>query len=488
MSIQEQVKIVNTDVVVAGGGPAGLGAAIAAARNGAKVILIEKAENLGGMFTGGLVMGFHGMRVHRNRHTVNVYQYNNWYEEQVIWGITQEIMDKLIDLGGAWGEKGRSTSCVLTDPEIVKYVVEEMCNEAGVDVWYQSLVTRPVIEQGKISGVLVENKSGQHLINAKVVIDATGDADVAARSGVPFEQGGPNGEVQPVTLTFVMAGVELDKTIAYMKENPEELHSGDIAVWDKLYHEKQPINLNGFYKLISQAFENGDYPMALGAKNPIPIFVISSVFRWGQIAEDQTFQIVDMAYNIDTTKGKDVSAALLNTRKQAMLLAQFMRKYIPGYENAYLLQTASQLGIRESRRIIGQYQLNQSDVEDGRDFEDTIARCGRAMNVHSSDGGKIGEKQGGRKWIEIKDAKTYGIPYRCLLPKEGPDNLLVVGRAISVDRIALGSVRGQPACMATGEAAGAAAALAVKNDSSVHNIDITQLQETLLRQGVKIKR
>lgn len=486
MNLDQKAIIIETDVLVAGGGPAGIGAAIAAARNGAKVILIERAENLGGMFTGGLVMGFHGMRVHRNRHTVNIYQYNNYYEEQAVWGIAQEIVDRLVEIGGAWGEKGRSTSCVLTDPEIVKFVVQEMCLEAGVDIWYQSMVTYPVVEGNRISGVFVENKSGRHLIRAKEVVDATGDADIAARSGVAFEKGGPNGEIQPVTLTFIMAGADVGKTIAYMKANPDELHSGDIEVWEKLYQENLPINLNGFYKLISKAFENGDYPLAMGAKNPIPIFVASSVFRNGRIVPDQTFQIVDMAYGVDTTKGKDVSAALQNTKKQAFLLAKFMQKYIPGYENAYLLETASQLGVRESRRIVGQYQLSQTDVLEGRDFDDAIARCGRAMNVHSSDGGKVGEAQGGRKWIEIKDGKTYGIPYRCLLPKDSPENLLVAGRAISVDRIALGSVRGQPICMATGEAAGTAAALAVKSNKTAQSLSVNDLREALVKQGVKL--
>ncbi len=486
MNWDQKAISIETDVLVAGGGPAGIGAAIAAARNGAKVILIERAENLGGMFTGGLVMGFHGMRVHRNRHTVNIYQYNNYYEEQAVWGIAQEIVDRLVEQGGAWGEKGRSTSCVLTDPEIVKFVVQEMCLEAGVDIWYQSMVTDPVVEGNRISGVYAENKSGRHLIRAKEIVDTTGDADIAARSGVAFEKGGPNGEIQPVTLTFVMAGADVGKTIAYMKANPDELHSGDIEVWEKLYQENLPVNLNGFYKLISKAFENGDYPLAMGAKNPIPIFVASSVFRNGRIVLDQTFQIVDMAYGVDTTKGKDVSAALQNTKKQVVLLARFMQKYIPGYENAYLLETASQLGVRESRRIVGQYQLSQTDVLEGRDFDDAIARCGRAMNVHSSDGGKVGEAQGGRRWIEIKDGKTYGIPYRCLLPKDSPENLLVAGRAISVDRIALGSVRGQPICMATGEAAGTAAALAVKSNQTAQSLSVNDLRKALVKQGVKL--
>ena len=486
MNTQEQIRTVETDVLVAGGGPAGFGAAIAAARNGARVILIEKAENLGGMFTGGLVMGFHGMRIHRNRHTVNVYQYNNYYENQVIRGIPQEVNDRLVEAGGAWGEKGRSTSCVLTDPEITKLVLEEFGREVGVDIWLQSLVTRPVVADGKITAILVENKSGQHLIKTKMVVDATGDADVAARSGAPYEVGGPNGEFQPITLTFITGGVDLSKTIAYLKANPEEVQSGDIKTWEELYLKNLPLNIIAFYKLINQAYNNGDYPMAEGAKNSLPFFAISSVFRWGQVVPDQTFQIADMAYNVNTTNGKEVSLAILNTRKQAMRLAKFMRKYVPGYENSYLLQTASQLGIRESRRIIGEYQLTQEDVGNGKDFEDSIARCGRAMNIHSFEGGKVGEIHGGRKWLEIKDGKTYGIPYRCLLPKAGPDNLLVVGRAISVDRAALGSVRGQPPCMATGEAAGTAAALAIKTDTSMRTLNIESLRQQLLKQDAII--
>ncbi len=486
MSILKEVSIVDADVLVVGGGPSGIGAAIAAGRNGAKVVLIEKTENLGGTFTGGLVSEFHGMRVHRNRHTLNPYQFTNYYETQAIKGIPQEIMDRLVEHGGALGEKGRSTSCVICDPEIVKFIVEEICFEAGVDIWYQTVAIEPVLEQGKIAGVKVQNKSGLHLIKTKIVVDASGDADIAARSGAPYEKGGPNGEMQPASLTFIMGGVDLAKTIKYLKDVPEDLHSGDIKVWEQLHQENKPVHLIGFGKLISKAHEIGDYPMAVGAQNPNPLFVVSSVFRWGRVVPDQTLQIIDMAYNVCPTKGKEVSRALINTRKQAMYLARFMRKYFPGYENSYLQQTASQLGIRESRRIIGQYQLTMDDVSEGRDFEDSIARCGRAMNIHSSEGGKEGEHHGGRKWLEIKDGRTYGIPYRCLLPKEGPDNLLVVGKSISVDRIALGSVRGQPACMATGEAAGTAAALAVKSNTTIRDLDIKKLREQLTKQNVII--
>ena len=189
-----------------------------------------------------------------------------------------------------------------------------------------------------------------------------------------------------------------------------------------------------------------------------------------------------MAYHVDTTSGREMTEAIINTRKQAMLMAVFMKKYIPGYEDSYLQQTASQLGIRESRRIEGQYQLTQDDVYNGRDFEDSIARCGRAMNVHSSGGGAKGERHGGRQWTEIKDAKSYGVPYRCLLPKKGANNLLVSGRCISVDKIAFGSVRGQPLCMALGQAAGTAAALSAKSDTAPVKLDIRDIQLSLSKQ------
>ncbi len=472
------------DVVVAGGGLAGVGAALAAARNGASVLLVERTQCVGGLATGGLVARLHTLRHHVDIRGKNAYQETGYQAEQVVRGITQEMADRLIDIGGAIGRKGESSSVVLFDPELMMVTLEEMLAEAGVEIWYNSQVTDADLQGNLLKSMAVDNKSGHCLVDAGVFIDATGDGDLAYFAGAEFELGRPqDGRTMPMSLVFILGNVDLRKMIDHLKEHREEYTKGDIDKWDELYRAGKPISLRGWRGSMAKAYEAGDFTLALGAQNPYPLLLMSSIVRWGKVAADELMCISDMAYGVNAVDNDQLTRAILSTRARAYMLTRFLRKYVPGFENANLLQTASQIGIRETRRIMGEYVITQDDIAEGRFFEDAIGRGGRALNVHSEVGGKEDGYPGGGLWIEPK--KPYYVPYRALVPRT-IDGLLVAGRCVSVDHIALGSLRGEPLCIVTGEAAGTAAALAVGAGVQPRNIDIGQLQKTLTKQNVDI--
>lgn len=481
---------IKKQVVVIGGGTAGFPAAVASARNGANTLLVERFQYLGGTMTGGLMLDLHTMRIHKDIRAVtsaNAFQEVGYQSKQVIRGMSMEIHDRLIDMGAAYGRKGEAASKVVFDGEAMKFLADQMVAAAGVDVWLQSLVTDVIREDKTVKGVVVENKSGRHLIEADVFVDASGDADVACLAGAPYEKGRKeDGRTMPMSLVFIMDNVAIGRTIEYLKQNPSSAHMGVMERCEQLYKEGKPFSLGGFPSEIQKAHENGDFPLAVGAENPVPLFALTTMLRMGAgVVHRQTFHTVDMAYGLDASNARDLTAALFGARKQVTVIVNFMKKYIPGFENAYLLQTADQLGIRETRRIVGDYVMTKDDVLEARKFEDKIAQGGRAINVHNEVGGGKGQLMGGRKWLEVSGDEPYDVPYRSLLPS-GVEGLLVAGRCISVDHMALGSLRGQPMCIATGEAAGTAAALAVRQGATPRQVEIRRLQQMLMSQGVEL--
>ncbi|MCL4533835.1 MAG: FAD-dependent oxidoreductase [Bacteroidetes bacterium] len=474
------------DVTVAGGGTAGFVAAIAAARAGAHTLLVERYQTLGGMMTGGLVIGIHTMRIHQGISTVNPYQETTYQSQQVVRGIAQEVVDRLIEMGGAFSRKGESSSIVRFDPELLKYLISEMLDEAGVEVWLDSLMTDVVVEDGMVKAILVNNKSGRHLVEADVFIDATGDADLAVAAGAPWELGRPqDGRTMPASMVFTMGGVDLPKLFAFVRENPEGLESGSIDGIEQRYCEDKPILVRYSTKALKNV-DPADLPRAPGARNPITHFQVSTSIRGGQIVRTETNHIMDSVYGLDLANASDLSEGIQRARRHVMQAVNFYRKYIPGYENAYLLQTADQLGVRETRRIVGDYVMTAEDVLNATKFPDKIARGGRAMNIHSEDGwSAAAEGFSGKQWLEIKDGKAYDVPYRALLPKD-VEGLLVAGRCISVDHMALGSLRGEPLCMATGQAAGVAAALSSQLKVTPRQLDISLIQRKLIEQNADL--
>jgi hypothetical protein len=478
-------KKVKTDVLVAGGGTAGFLAAIAAARNGAKVIIVEPESYLGGTATGALVRGIWTLRHAPITNLPDMTSRTSDYTgEQYVLGLAQEYLDRLIEARSAWGVPGKAAIVQIFDPELAKWVIEKMVTEAGVEVWLYSRVVEVLKEENRIVGAVVDNSLGKIEVEANVIIDATGDGWVAVYAGADFEMGrSSDGLCQALSLFFTIAGVNINAVLEYLAKNEEEFGREYVNRVIKLRKEEKPLRFYSFKSKMREAIKNGDFPIGYRADdvNPDKYFLqVDPIFKNGKVRYDVMAFNTDMAYRVDATDPLDLSKALISMRDFAVKMASFYRKYIPGFEDSYLDQTASKPGIRETRRIIGDYILTGEDVQIGKSFPDAIGRCGGNADAHNEDGGKEAIKV-----VEVGGEGWYHIPYRILLPR-GIENLLVVGRCVSSDRLANASVRGQGACLVMGQAAGTAAALSVKESVTPRAIDVKNLQKVLSSQGVLI--
>ena len=466
-----------------------MGAALAAARAGAKTVLVEKLGALGGQMTSGMVTSLHGFRTHINANftgSAGVYLAVDHQTRQVLGGIPVEIVSKLRERGGA-ALKGEGPAMRTEfDPEVMKPLLFELMEEAGVELLMDSFAFGTVMEGERIKAVRVANKNGEELIEAQQFVDATADGDIAAWAGAPFEKGrAEDGRCMPVSLYMRVGNMDLQKVLDYLKENPGDLHNGTVEGWQQVYDSSSPVDLIGFPSVIQKAFKNGEYPMLMGSmfEYPYPIFSVCTSY----LPKGQTHLLIDMAYGVDCADAESLSKAEVHLRMvQSPAIMKFVKKYLPGFENSYLMETASLIGTRESRRIMGEYVIREEDVLSNREFPDVVARCGRAMNVHSVTGGKHGEKRGGQKWVEPEKPLGYDIPLRSLIPLK-VKNLFTSGRCISVTQMVLGSTRGMAVCMATGEAAGTAAALCSADGTDPRALDVKKLQDVLLANNVMLK-
>lgn len=479
--IKKQTKL-KKDVVVVGGGTAGFVAAIAAARNGADVLIIEEEDYLGGTLTGSMIIRMSSPRNQRISNLEDFPKQESSYEgEQHVFGIFQEFVDKLISVGAAWGEKGKSTMTVLNDSEMAKWVIEQMVKEAGVDVLLYSKVTSLLMSNKRINHLVVDSLTGKIEINTKVVIDTTGDGNVCVAAGAEYEMGrNPDNKVQPLTLYFLIGGVKLDETLKYLEENIDEFGRDYVDSVLKLRKENKPITLTKFKSKMLEAIKNNDYPIPYGASEAsLEQFVVNRpIIKNGKIIYDISAFNMDLAYYVDPTNQLELTQAMISMRDQAVKMSKFLRKYIPGYQNSYLLQTAQKIGVREGRRIIGDYILKLDDLLLSKKFDDAIGRSAKNIDIHNVDAGA--------KSIFLKEIPNWWqIPYRILLPK-GVDNLLMAGRCVSSERTANGGLRGAPIAMVMGQAAGTAAALSTKENLSPRKIDVKKLQKTLVSQGALI--
>ena len=433
------------DVVIAGGGPGGIGAAVAAARAGAKTLLIERAGFLGGMSTGGLVPCF------------APFNYTGG-KEPVYRGIALEVLKRVWAAGGG-GFRTGSLDWPTTDNEILKRIYDEMVEEAGVDVLFFTLVS-DVLKSGRtVKGVVIENKAGRQAVEGKTFIDATGDADLAVRAGVPCHKGGAKGEMQGVSLCFTVAGVEAEKWWTFYRKRFKT--NGPLTVWLQECQAKGtlPRVPDSEYRMISQ-------------------------HKLSASVMDLNFGHV---FGIDGTDPAQVSRAMVFGRRLAHNFVAFARKRMTGWKDARIVSTASLLGVRETRRIRGRVTATMNDFHASRHFPDDIAVCDYPIDVHAS---STSRRDGERVFREMETlaqppGKTYGVPFRSLVPKT-LDNLLVVGRSISTDRTLQGSSRIMPICFATGEAAGLASAMAIRSRKAPANVDTSKLRAALRKAGARI--
>ncbi|MFD0960944.1 FAD-dependent oxidoreductase [Paenibacillus chungangensis] len=440
------------DVAVLGGGPAGITSALAAARSGAKTILIERYGFLGGMSTAALVypwMTFHTAA-----------------GDQVIRGIAQEIVERLMAMGASPGHLRDTIGFVHTvtpyDGEKYKLLAFEMLKEAGVTLMLHSFITGADAEDGRIRSVTIHNKSGVASIQARCYVDATGDGDVAYYAGAPWEMGNEEQKVQPMTMKFRLKGVRHDAIKQYMQSHPEQFYKKSLI--DQL--DELPITgVMGYYDL--------------WAKAALPI-ARDGVLMFAGPGEDEVLVNISRISGLDPTNTAHLTEAEVEGRKQVYQLEDFFQTYIPGFENAYVSQVAPQIGVRETRRVIGEYILTGTDVLSARKFHDCIARSGYPIDIHDPKGAGVTANF-------IAEGGAYDIPYRSIVPK-GMVNLWLAGRCISTSHEAQATARLTPSCMALGQAAGTAAALAAKQDCAASDLSIEQLQQALLDAGAELGR
>lgn len=440
------------DTVVIGGGPAGSVAAIAAARNGASVLLVERHGFLGGMLTAagtGPMMSFHAGDV------------------QVVRGIPEEIISRMKEKGLSCGHmKDAAGYCATITPfssEGLKLTLEDMCIEAGVRILYHTTFIDCVVENGEIKSVRLFAKNGFFNVRAKVFIDASADADLAVSAGVGTVYGRESdGVAQPMTLNMLVGGVDRDKVIEYIQNNHWDMLP--TIPFDILQMLPRTA-IQGMNSVLANARRDGEFSLTNKAllcfeTNTLGEFIINMVHVYEKSAVD-AFELSD---------------AEIEGRHQAWEIFKVLKKYAAGFEDAYLIGTGPNIGIRESRKINGIYKLTVEDLVGSVMFEDAIAMGGYPVDVHSP---KVADKG---ELPELSAGSWYSVPYRCLITNE-LSNLVVAGRCISTTHLACGATRVTPVLMAISQGAGTAAAIAVKCGCDVKEISVEELRGVLLRDG-----
>ena len=432
----------ETDVLVAGGGPAGIGAAIAAARNGARVMLLEKRGFLGGNITACYV------------ETCNHFMHNLSFKTSGIWA---EMEKKYRAQFGNSGDI-RPGAPHRFSSEYLKIFLDNFLHSAGVEISLHSFVNEVILKDGHITHAIIQSKQGPLAVAAKIMIDCTGDGDIAFAAGVPFDQGRNKDHLcQPGTLNFRVGGVDAALLTADGKDRFKEI--------GKRFRENYRAGLTGL------SCKRQDIP---GGR----------LTQAGQLS----YINYPCAYGIDPTSVAGLTQGETECRQYILEFCDYMKKHFEGFENAELVSIAPEIGFRDSRRIHGEYRLTIDDVLSGRHFDDAIARFPQFYDMLSPDANmNEGSPQdaGNNGYICSfpQDGHDFEIPYRSLLP-QGVDNLLVAGRCISADHVAESGIRAITACMYTGQAAGTAASISLKQNIPPRRASIQELQTTLRSQGL----
>jgi ribulose 1,5-bisphosphate synthetase/thiazole synthase len=398
--------IANADVLVCGGGFAGVAAALSAARNGVKVMLLERYGFLGGLVTNALV--------------ITTPPLNNGINKEIYRRLKEKSVYALCE------NSGEEVELNAIDPEIVKYELFHMLQEQGVDFLLHTYIAGTVTEGNLIKGVIVENKAGRQAILAQIVVDATGDADVAAFSGAPFRL-----VRKPMTMMFNMVGVDVKRALE------------KLGKWGNLRD------------VVKEAIQKGEIPFDLGVFRN---FGAPGVSAQKLVYDDELNVWSGNLLDMDGTNPKDLTRAEVITREHAMRLAIFLKKKLPGFEKSRIEYTATQVGVRATRQIVGEATPSMEEVRK-RKFPDTVVKPYANAEMR--------------------------LPFGSILPQK-VENLLVAGRCISAEEEAMGQLRLIPVCSATGEAAGTAAALALQQETFPRRLDVSSIQKVLQRQGMEL--
>jgi hypothetical protein len=450
------LKTLKTGVLVVGAGAAGIAAAISSARNGAATLLVESNGYLGGISASLGWIGFHDNRY-----------------RQVVKGLAAEFVSRMQAAGDAspYVMDPKCSSVVSLNVHAWKILAMEMARDAGVQLMLHTHFVDTIREGGRIAGVIVEHKSGRQEIRADVTIDCSGDGDVAARGGVNWEKGRTqDGLVQAPTLVFRVGGIDRLRFIRACKDpslNYREWLHPHPDLWRKMMAriDHEPVFITGgFAGLIEQARRAGDFEVPqsrlVGIKTHVP---------------DEFLVVTTRVLGLDPTDVNSVTEAYARIYLQIPILMKFFRRYLPGWEATQLREIAPMLGIRESRRITGDYVLTVDDVVAGREFPDAVSMGGYHVDIHNPSG----------TWVISRNVAAYTIPLRSLIA-QGVEGLLMAGKCLSATHEAVASTRVIPICMGQGQAAGVAAALAVARRCQVRDVPIRHIQNLLIEQGAEL--
>ena len=412
----KEIPVIDeVDVLVAGGGPAGIAAATAAARAGARTMLVERYGYLGGLASGGMVLYMDGLFDKQG--------------ERCIGGLNWEAMERLRAVGGL---AEQSPTRLHVDSELLKVVADEMCLEAGVTLRLHTWAVDALVEGGRVRGAVVESKSGRQAILSKVCVDATGDGDIAALAGAAYDMG-----KMRIGLNLKIGGVDLEAYRAFQREHPDEVR-----------------------QLREEVRAEGGCPISASATPHSDIGVYWVNIR-GLANRDVDQSGGSFAGELSAVDVEDLTYTEVELRRRILVGLDFYRRRVPGYEDVRLLSFASELGVRDSRRIVGVHKLTKAEMEAGARFEDAVGMTGTTF----------------------RSGNHLQVPYRSLVP-ETLDGLLVSGRCISVDDGLIGPIRVIAPVMMTGQAAGAAAAMSVRENVAPRNVDPDLLRQQLAADGV----
>ena len=446
----------DTDVLVVGGGPAGIGAALGAAQAGARVVLAERYGFLGGNATAALVMplmSFHtATPTKEKKGATTLLPTDHGPGEAIIAGALKTLLERLVKAGGAIEPSLETGYVVPFDPEWFKLIALELLDEAGVQFVFHAFASGVLGKDGRVEGAIFETKSGPLAVRARVTIDCSGDGDVAVQAGAPSEVGRADGLVQPMTLMFRVVEFQRRNFEAYVAQNP-----------------KQWRGVHGLWDLVREASQAGDLRLP---REDILFFATPH--------EEEVSVNSTRVTRVLGTDVWDLSYAEWASRKQMRQIAEFLRRYVPGFEQSYVAQSGVQVGVRETRRVLGDYQLTADDVLAARKFDDAIARGAYPIDIHNPTGT-------GTVLKRLPPGEAYDIPLRCLMPRS-TDGLLVAGRCISGTHEAHSSYRVMPIVMATGQAAGVCGALAARRGVLPRDIRAREVQSELARQGASLRR